>query len=116
MCRCHKGGGESCVAVTVACEKEKVVMCSKKDWKGWQCRREAPKIHSLCEHRLSMIKSYGINSGHNLTKNSEKAAGDAPPHRHIRPKKAPSSNPNEFFYYSGFEPRLGKKERGNQHE
>ncbi|KAL8505459.1 hypothetical protein ACS0TY_016633 [Phlomoides rotata] len=85
-------------------KKEQVIMRSKKNGKGWQCRREASKSYLLCDHQR-----YNNNFGHNLTKKYEKTVEEDPPPRHIRPKKAPSSNPNEFYYYSGFGPRWGKQ-------
>lgn len=87
-------------------KNEKVVMCCKTDGKSWQCRRIASKGHSLCDHHLSLIKSYTTNSSYNPSK---KAAAAPPPSRRPRPKKAPSSDSNEFYYYSGFGPRWGKK-------
>ncbi|KAH6766651.1 hypothetical protein C2S52_017634 [Perilla frutescens var. hirtella] len=98
-------------------KNEETILCCKTDGKSWQCRREAAKGNSLCEHHLSMVKSYSSNVGsHHAAKKSvkpppppqEAAAVDAP--RRARPKKAPASaNPYEFYYYSGFGPRWGKR-------
>lgn len=94
---------------------ESVAICCKMDGKSWQCRREASKGHSLCEHHLSLVKSYTTNSSHHTTKKSAKSAAvveEALPPRRSR-KKAPaaasSSNGHDFYYYSGFGPRWGKK-------
>lgn len=81
-------------------EDKAAILCCKTDGKSWQCRREAAKGNSLCEHHLSLVRNY-VNVA---AKKPVKAA---------RPKKAPaassSSNPYEFYYYSGFGPRWGKR-------
>ncbi|PIM97409.1 hypothetical protein CDL12_30121 [Handroanthus impetiginosus] len=88
---------------------EQIIMCCKTDGKSWQCRREAAKGNSLCEHHLSLVKNYN-SLAHHVNKKSEKTSSE--PRRRPRPKKAStssSSNPYEFYYYSGFGPRWGKK-------
>ncbi|KAI3449805.1 hypothetical protein Pfo_006470 [Paulownia fortunei] len=88
---------------------DQIILCCKTDGKSWQCRREASKGNSLCEHHISLVKSYN-NSAHHAVKKSEKLVGEA--RRRPRPKKgstSSSSNPYEFYYYSGFGPRWGKK-------
>lgn len=91
-------------------KNEQIILCCKTDGKSWQCRREASKGNSLCEHHLSLVKSYN-NLAHHATKKSVKPAGETP--RRTRAKKSStsssSSNPYEFYYYSGFGPRWGKK-------
>ncbi|KAL2236407.1 UNVERIFIED_CONTAM: hypothetical protein Sindi_0832400 [Sesamum indicum] len=87
---------------------ETFVLCCKTDGKSWQCRREAAKGNSLCEHHLSLLKNYNSSSH---SKKSEKSSL-AEPQRRPRPKRASassSSNPHEFYYYSGFGPRWGRK-------
>ncbi|XP_057779495.1 uncharacterized protein LOC130998076 [Salvia miltiorrhiza] len=89
-----------------------IIYCCKTDGKSWQCRREAAEGNSLCEHHLSLVKSYNTNVAHNhaARKSVKPAAAEAS--RRPRPKKAPaasSSNPYEFYYYSGFGPRWGKR-------
>ncbi|KAL0459370.1 UNVERIFIED_CONTAM: hypothetical protein Slati_0564200 [Sesamum latifolium] len=94
-------------------KNQQIILCCKTDGKSWQCKREAAKGNSLCEHHLSLVKNYN-SLAHHAAKKSEKPA---PPEsrRRPRPKKASSSssNPYEFYYYSGFGPRWGKK-RGDQ--
>lgn len=88
---------------------EGTIMCCKTDGKSWQCRREAAEGNSLCEHHLSLIKSYS-SVAHHAAKKSVKPAVET--QRRTRAKKAPassSSNPYEFYYYSGFGPRWGKR-------
>ncbi|XAR54042.1 hypothetical protein NMG60_11029024 [Bertholletia excelsa] len=97
---------------------ETATVCCKTDGKGWQCKSEAARGHSLCEHHLSQLRAYNTvphpAPSSAACKKSEKSAGSV--RRHRRPKKAaPStsattgSNPYEFYYYSGFGPRWGKK-------
>ncbi|XP_073302718.1 uncharacterized protein [Primulina huaijiensis] len=91
-----------------------IILCCKTDSKCWQCRREAAKGNSLCEHHLLMFRNYSNYkySAHSPTKNSEKSSVETRGRGRPRSKKrsAPSlSNPNEFYYYSGFGPRWGKK-------
>ncbi|KAK6141493.1 hypothetical protein DH2020_024771 [Rehmannia glutinosa] len=97
-------------------KNEKKNLCCKTDGKSWQCQREASKGNSLCDHHLSLVKSYN-NSSHHASKKSEKLPVEAR-RRTTRPKKAPttssSSNPHEFYYYSGFGPRWGKKRGENK--
>ncbi|KAG8370826.1 hypothetical protein BUALT_Bualt13G0023800 [Buddleja alternifolia] len=103
-------------------EPPPVILCGKTDGKSWQCRREAAKGNSLCEHHLSQLRNYNNSSNHSINKKLEHFVGDQTHKKHEklvepgggqrrpRPKKAPSSsNPHEFYYYSGFGPRWGKK-------
>lgn len=87
---------------------EIINLCGKSDGKGWQCRRKAKEGHSLCEHHSSHQVNKASNSAHSVGKKSEKASESR---RRPRPKKPStlSSNPNEYYYYSGFGPRWGKK-------
>ncbi|KAG8389181.1 hypothetical protein BUALT_Bualt02G0202300 [Buddleja alternifolia] len=92
-------------------KSEGIILCSKTDGKSWQCRREATKGNSLCEHHLSLMKNYTNNLPNSTTKKPEKPLVFRP-----RPKRAStlaSSNPHEFYYYSGFGPRWGKKRGEN---
>ncbi|GFP82931.1 hypothetical protein PHJA_000436200 [Phtheirospermum japonicum] len=87
--------------------EEKIIFCCKTDGKSWQCKKEAAKGNSLCHHHLSQAKSYS-NGYHYMAKKPEKMSAEA--RRPARTKKAStSSNPYEFYYYSGFGPRWGKK-------
>ncbi|KAG8389182.1 hypothetical protein BUALT_Bualt02G0202400 [Buddleja alternifolia] len=88
-----------------------IILCSKTDGKSWQCRREAAKGNSLCEHHLSLLKNYTNNLANSTIKKPEKPVVFRP-----RPKRAStsaSSNPHQFYYYSGFGPRWGKKRGEN---
>ncbi|KAL1546612.1 hypothetical protein AAHA92_23186 [Salvia divinorum] len=83
-------------------EEKEATLCCKTDGKSWHCRRETAKGNSLCEHHLSMSRNYSTA---------------APTKKSVRPKRAPAatsaSNPYEFYYYSGFGPRWGKR-RGEE--
>ncbi|KAG6419849.1 hypothetical protein SASPL_116361 [Salvia splendens] len=97
-----------------------VIYCCKTDGKSWQCRREAEEGNSKCEHHLSLVKSYSSTAAKKSVKPSEAAVVTEAPRR-TRPKKAPaaaSSNPCEFYYYTGFGPRWGKVrgETDSKHE
>lgn len=88
-----------------------VIYCCKTDGKSWQCRREAAEGNSKCEHHLSLVKSYSSTAAKKSVKPPEAAAVATEAPRRTRPKKAPaaaSSNPYEFYYYTGFGPRWGK--------
>ncbi|XP_075493632.1 uncharacterized protein LOC142531407 [Primulina tabacum] len=85
-----------------------IILCCKTDGKSWKCRREAVKGNSLCDHHLSMVRSYS-SSAHTTARNSSKPVAER---RRPRIKKSAvpsSSNPYVFYYYSGFGPRWGKK-------
>ncbi|KAL6564497.1 hypothetical protein OROMI_015947 [Orobanche minor] len=89
-----------------------IILCCKTDGKSWHCRKEASKGSSLCDHHLSQVKRYYYlnSSSHRVAKKSEKPRVEAG--RGARTKKAPASstsNQYEFYYYSGFGPRWGKK-------
>ncbi|KAL6505243.1 hypothetical protein OROGR_025060 [Orobanche gracilis] len=89
-----------------------IILCCKTDGKSWQCRKEASKGSSLCNHHLSQVKSYYYHnsSSRQAAKKSEKLRVEAG--RPARTKRAPAtstSSPYEFYYYSGFGPRWGKK-------
>ncbi|XP_044504256.1 uncharacterized protein LOC123224583 isoform X2 [Mangifera indica] len=91
-------------------KKFKTLYCNKTDGKGWQCRNEAKAGHTMCDHHLSLIKSYGNDiSSSSFTKKSDK--GIAVRRGRARAKKgsSSSSNPYEFYYYSGFGPLWGKR-------
>ncbi|KAL2470525.1 wrc domain-containing protein [Abeliophyllum distichum] len=86
------------------------VYCCKTDGKGWKCKREAADGNSMCEHHLSLVRNYN-----NLASPTAKKPADS--RRRPRAKKAASTslatNPYEFYYYSGFGPRWGKKRGEN---
>ncbi|KAJ0110382.1 hypothetical protein Patl1_00481 [Pistacia atlantica] len=94
-------------------EKEyKTLYCIKTDGKGWQCRNEAKDGYTMCDHHLSLTKSYGNNTS-SFSKKPDK--GIAVRRGRARAKKgsSSSSNPYEFYYYSGFGPLWGKR-RGDK--
>ncbi|CAA0823946.1 Putative membrane lipoprotein [Striga hermonthica] len=82
-------------------EPGKITICSKTDGKNWKCKREASGGNTMCDHHLSQVRSYSYSSA------AKKPVPE--PRRPARPKKAPSSNPHDFYYYSGFGPRWAKK-------
>lgn len=111
-------------------KEEPVIMCCKTDGKSWQCRKEAAKDNSLCEHHLAQARSYNSSSNQGSRKTGKQVAAAAvaegeahppmqqpprpsspplPTRRPRQKKAATSSNPYEFYYYSGFGPRWGKK-------
>ncbi|XP_047937889.1 protein virilizer homolog [Salvia hispanica] len=111
--RAGNGSSEHCVSVSESDtaappppppppEEKEAILCCKTDGKSWHCQRETANGNSLCEHHLSMSRNYSSPAA---TKKS------------ARPKRAPaaasSSNPHEFYYYSGFGPRWGKR-RGEE--
>ncbi|XP_027163125.1 uncharacterized protein LOC113763496 [Coffea eugenioides] len=77
-------------------EEEDEVFDCKIDGKGWQRRKKVKNEQPFCQRHLAPQPSASV-------KKSESG-------RRARPKKpASSSNPYEFYYYSGFGPRWGKK-------
>ncbi|XP_021641108.2 uncharacterized protein LOC110635919 isoform X2 [Hevea brasiliensis] len=97
---------------------EKIHCCNKSDGKGWHCKNEPREGHSMCDHHL--LKSYVNNN--NVTcclglptsptsKKQEKAITGVRRGRAKGAKKgsSSSSNPYEFYYYSGFGPLWGKR-------
>ncbi|CAA2933578.1 Hypothetical predicted protein [Olea europaea subsp. europaea] len=89
-------------------EKE-IIYCAKTDGKAWKCKNEAAEGNSLCKHHFSQVRNY--YSALPTTKHQDKEAADSK-HRPRAKKAASTSNPNEFYYYSGFGPRWGKKRGG----
>ncbi|KAF5451643.1 hypothetical protein F2P56_026733 [Juglans regia] len=88
--------------------------CQKTDGKGWQCRNEAKEGQSFCDHHLSLLRSYNNTIGSLRRVPAEAAAvAGAPRARGRAGKKGSSSNPYEFYYYSGFGPLWGRK-RGDR--
>lgn len=92
--------------------------CQKNDGKGWQCKKKAKLGYNYCDHHLSLLRSYNSNGGNIAPSSSKKSpalSGGAS--RRTRPgnsrpaagKKNGSSNPYEFYYYSGFGPKWGRK-------
>ncbi|KAL3517190.1 hypothetical protein ACH5RR_024092 [Cinchona calisaya] len=71
-------------------EEKDSVCCSKIVGKDGQCRKKAKNEQPFCEHK----KSERITT--------RRA-------RHKKPASSSSSNPYEFYYYSGFGPRWGKR-------
>lgn len=108
-----------------------ILRCQKNDGRSWQCKKEAKEGFLFCEHHIR--RSYNCNN--NVTSNgnipsdsllSKKAsAAPAAPAKAIsgtrraRPKAvrkgASSANPYEYYYYSGFGPKWGRK-RGKKDE
>ncbi|KAJ4954486.1 hypothetical protein NE237_011269 [Protea cynaroides] len=77
--------------------------CNKTDGKGWKCKKEAKRGHSLCDHHLTQLKSYYTKnknnylSGRGLKSNGKRSSS-----------KMPSSN---YYYYTGFGPDWRGKSR-----
>ncbi|KAI4328820.1 hypothetical protein L6164_021146 [Bauhinia variegata] len=95
---------------------EKSSHCQKTDGKGWQCKNKTKDGQSLCEHHLSLLRSYNGGS-HSSTSSKKAAAAAAAGARRVRAREAKktsaSSNPYEFYYYSGFGPSW-RKRRGDR--
>lgn len=99
---------------------ERSSYCQKTDGKGWQCRNEAKEGQSLCEHHLTRLRSYNNTNNSALSFRRAPAAAAAAAAvagarraRARAAKKGSSSNPYEFYYYSGFGPLWGRK-RGDR--
>ncbi|KAF7153881.1 hypothetical protein RHSIM_Rhsim01G0164000 [Rhododendron simsii] len=101
------------------------ISCCKTVGKGLKCKMEAWKGHSLCQHHLPhQLTVYDSLSAHPsaAAKKLEKPVTGPIRRRRGRPRKVqvppppPPTvvNPYEFYYYSGFGPRWGRK-RGVSH-
>lgn len=100
----------------VSNKNKTIVFCNKSDGKGWQCRKAAKEGHALCEHHLAQLRSYN-SSNQSSSRKLDKPAADRPSgRRRGRGLKKPPSNPNEYYYYSGFGPLWGKKRGGSKPE
>ncbi|KAG6725462.1 hypothetical protein I3842_02G033400 [Carya illinoinensis] len=89
--------------------------CQKTDGKGWQCRNESKEGQSFCDRHLSHLRSYNNNYNIGSLRRGPEAAAVAGARRARgrAGKKGSSSNPYEFYYYSGFGPLWGRK-RGDK--
>ncbi|XP_010255277.1 PREDICTED: uncharacterized protein LOC104596007 isoform X2 [Nelumbo nucifera] len=92
--------------------REGFVSCNKTDGKGWQCRREAKEGHSLCEHHLMQLRSYHHSYSNSSSRKSDKSGAAGGVRRRNRGRISSSTNPLEFYYYSGFGPLWGKRRGG----
>ncbi|CBI40435.3 hypothetical protein VitviT2T_023841 [Vitis vinifera] len=100
----------------IASTKNKTILfCNKSDGKGWQCRKAAKEGHALCEHHLAQLRSYN-SSNQSSSRKLDKPADRPSVRRRGRGLKKPPSNPNEYYYYSGFGPLWGKKRGGSKPE
>ncbi|XP_057462166.1 uncharacterized protein LOC130752413 [Actinidia eriantha] len=102
-------------ALSMEEDMEKVICC-KTDGKAWKCKKEASQGHPLCEHHLAQIRTYNSLAHPYSGKKSEASPPEkaAATTRRPRLKKAGSNpNPHEFYYYSGFGPRWGKRRGSN---
>lgn len=91
--------------------------CQKNDGKGWQCKKLAKPGHSFCEHHLSLVRSSyaAVSSSKKSAYSTTALNADAGTRRlRGRTKKGTSStsNPYEYYYYSGFGPLWGRKRGG----
>ncbi|RDY01079.1 hypothetical protein CR513_15640, partial [Mucuna pruriens] len=84
--------------------------CQGFDSKGWPCKNEAKQGQSFCDQHL--LSSYNNN---NSKKSQPSTTGARRAKTRGTGKKAAtaSSNPYEFYYYSGFGPLWGKR-RGDR--
>ncbi|XP_012083342.1 uncharacterized protein LOC105642953 isoform X2 [Jatropha curcas] len=102
----------------------KLHCCNKTDGKGWHCKNETKEGHSICDHHFILLKSYNnvSNSCISLptspsTKKQEKvnlAGGRRGRGKAAKKGSSSTSNPYEFYYYSGFGPLWGKRRGGDK--
>ncbi|TKY63947.1 hypothetical protein E2542_SST13832 [Spatholobus suberectus] len=85
--------------------------CLGFDGKGWPCKNEAKQGQSFCEQHLSL----SLPASYNNKKSQAQAQARRAKTRGAGKKAAAgaSSNPYEFYYYSGFGPLWGKR-RGDR--
>ncbi|KAL6124155.1 hypothetical protein ACLB2K_076670 [Fragaria x ananassa] len=97
--------------------------CQRTDGRSWQCKKEAKEGFLFCDHHLrrSSAGNNNVNSNGNILpsnfvgskKDTAVQAKTLAGTRRGRPKavkKGPNAaNPYEFYYYSGFGPKWGRK-------
>ncbi|XP_071717309.1 uncharacterized protein [Rutidosis leptorrhynchoides] len=86
--------------------QEDIKLCGETDEKGWQCGNVVTKRNTMCDYHISELQNYGVWT---IKKKSRDGPGPKTGARPHRPKKQPTTNPHEFYYYSGFGPSWGKK-------
>ncbi|KAL5766245.1 hypothetical protein ACOSP7_016862 [Xanthoceras sorbifolium] len=93
-------------------EGEKILRCSKSDSKGWQCKNESKRGHTLCNHHLHLLQSCNSRSTPKNVLSVRKSKNATVRHGQTRAAKKVStsaSNPyDDFYYYTGFGPYRGK--------
>ncbi|CAK7348706.1 unnamed protein product [Dovyalis caffra] len=97
-----------------------VLHFDKTKGKGLDCIHESNEARSICDHHLNIIKPHKKSSGsgclgvtdHSIKKPVTRALKGQT--RSINKGRYPSSNANQFYYYSGFGPWQAKRrsERG----
>ncbi|BFG22025.1 hypothetical protein CerSpe_082990 [Prunus speciosa] len=92
--------------------------CQKNDGKGWHCKKRAKLGQSFCNHHLSLLRS---NHNTNIASNNKgpreavsKVLSAGARRSRAKAKRGSSSNPYEFYYYSGFGPLWGRKRGGDK--
>lgn len=81
--------------------EEDKIFCSKIDGKRWECKKKVKNGQSFCDYHSAQPW---------VKKSAESRRSSSSSSRGARPKyPASSSNPYEYYYYSGFGPRWGKK-------
>lgn len=97
--------------------------CQRTDGRSWQCKKEAKEGFLFCDHHLrrSSAGNNNVNSNGNILpsnfvgskKDTAVQAKTLAGTRRGRPKavkKGPNAaSPYEFYYYSGFGPKWGRK-------
>lgn len=85
---------------------DEIKLCGERDEEGWQCGNVVKNGNKICDYHLCEAHDYSVWTS---TEKSEPVLGPAKERRPRRYKKKPTSNPLEFYYYSGFGPAWGKK-------
>ncbi|MFS7932397.1 putative transcription factor interactor and regulator C3H-WRC/GRF family [Helianthus anomalus] len=86
--------------------QEEIKLCGMSDEKGWQCGSVVKNGNTMCDHHITKLQDQAVWT---TKKKSGPGSGVATGARPRRPKKRPTTDPHEFYYYSGFGPSWGKK-------
>ncbi|XP_024987943.1 uncharacterized protein LOC112522859 [Cynara cardunculus var. scolymus] len=89
-----------------------MVLCGKPNGKGWECGEVVKNGNIMCEDHLFDLQNEAVWTTNKksppVSRSTTGSAGSRP--RRVKKRAAAiTSNPNEFYYYSGFGPSWGKK-------
>ncbi|GJR41285.1 hypothetical protein Tco_1216969 [Tanacetum coccineum] len=85
---------------------DEIKLCGERDEEGWQCGNVVRNGNEVCDYHLCEAQDYSVWT---TKKKSEPVSGPATERRPRRYRKKPTTNPLEYYYYSGFGPAWGKK-------
>ncbi|KAI3719466.1 hypothetical protein L6452_20365 [Arctium lappa] len=88
---------------------EDMVLCGKPNGKGWECGKVVKNGDVMCEDHLFDLQNDAVWATGKKSPPVSRSTAGSRPRRAKKRVVAITSNPNEFYYYSGFGPSWGKK-------